>query len=73
MTALVKVNSFGFLFLWFTIIFICYHGIHAIFSDDISSSLTTAVAQTSWVNETVTAIGGERSDLADPHVLPFFH
>jgi hypothetical protein len=30
LSALVRFNSVGFLFLWYTIIFICYHGIHVL-------------------------------------------
>jgi len=32
LTFLRKFNSIGFLFMWFTIVFICYHGVHALYA-----------------------------------------
>ena len=38
LTLLVRFNSLGFIFMWFTIVFICFHGVHALTAGGASSS-----------------------------------
>lgn len=74
---LVKFNSVGFLFLWYTIVFICYHGVQALIKNEVDwkATLPASESKIDQSSHTLQVVWGAQptfGPLAGMMLLSFF-